>query len=93
MILEPPAAPVLRNRSPEGYSTMTGVMEESGRLPGRMKLLGQGTKPNALETPGMEKSFISLFMIMPVEMSIFLAREFKGTNQSQSPLLGFRTEG
>ena len=41
-------------------------MDERGRLPGRMKLAGEGTKPKALVEFGMEKSFISLFMMMPV---------------------------
>ena len=39
-----------------------GVHEERGRLPGRMKLASEGGKPNSFLTPGMEKSFISLFL-------------------------------
>lgn len=45
---------------------MMGVMDERGRLLGRMKLMGLGTKPNSLEVPGIEKSFISLFIMTPI---------------------------
>jgi hypothetical protein len=31
-----------------------------------MKFAGEGIKPKASDEPGMEKSFISLFMITPV---------------------------
>jgi hypothetical protein len=44
---------------------MTGVIEERGRLPGRIKLPENGTKPNALVTFGIEKSFISSFKMIP----------------------------
>lgn len=48
------------------------------RLPGRMKLAGEGMKPNALSVLGMEKSFISSFMITPVSgtMSLLPKRRF-----------------
>ena len=49
-----------------GAVTISGEIDDSGRAPGRMKFAGEGTKPNALEAFGMEKSFISLFMMMPV---------------------------
>jgi hypothetical protein len=42
-ILEPPAAPTTKYGWPSGLSTMTGVMDESGRLPARMKLDGLAT--------------------------------------------------
>lgn len=42
-----------------------GVMEERGRLKGRMKLFGEGGNPNALWVFGREKSFISLLRIIP----------------------------
>ena len=38
------------------------MIEESGLLPGRMKFASEGSKPNWLVTPGMEKSFISLLL-------------------------------
>lgn len=41
-------------------------MEESGRFPLRMKFEGDGTYPKALEVSGIEKSFISLFIMTPV---------------------------
>ena len=67
MIRLPPADPVAKYSEPlERNSTMVGEMEERGLLPGRMKFAGEGMKPNALEEFGMEKSFISLFIITPV---------------------------
>lgn len=65
MIREPPAAPTEIYNDPSGYSAMMGVIEERGLLPGRIKLIGDGTKPKALVTLGIEKSFISLFMMIP----------------------------
>lgn len=63
----PPADPVTRKSVPLARnSTIVGEMDERGRLPGRIKFEGEGTKPNALDWLGMEKSFISLFMITPV---------------------------
>ena len=41
-------------------------MDDSGRAPGFTKLLFMGKYPNAFDWPGMEKSFISLFMMTPV---------------------------
>ena len=41
-------------------------MEDNGRLPGLMKLAGEGIKPKALDLLGTEKSSISLFMMRPV---------------------------
>lgn len=65
MMREPPPAPsVARKRSPDGDAVVTiiGVQDDRGRLFGRMKLAGEGGKSNSLETPGMEKSFISLLL-------------------------------
>ena len=45
---------------------MVGVMEDTGRLPARMKLAGLGGKPKKLIKLGDEKSSISLFMMTPV---------------------------
>ena len=67
MILDPPAPPITAYNDPLSLnSRMTGLMDESGRLPGRMKLAGEGTKPKELFALGVEKSSISLFMMMPV---------------------------
>ena len=41
-------------------------MEESGLLPGLTKFAGDGAYPHSLELFGMLKSFISLFITMPV---------------------------
>lgn len=70
MIREPPAAPVEIYRDPSGYSAMTGVIDERGRLPGRMKFMGEGTKPKAFVTLGIEKSFISLFKMIPASFLV-----------------------
>lgn len=43
MMREPPAAPMARWRVWSGYSMMVGDMDESGRLPGRMKFAFDGT--------------------------------------------------
>ena len=45
-------------------------MDESGRFPGEIKLASVGIKPNAFEEFGIEKSFISLFMMIPVSGTI-----------------------
>lgn len=45
---------------------MVGEMEDRGRFPGLMKLEADGTYPKALTVLGIEKSFISLFMMIPV---------------------------
>ncbi|EZF98240.1 hypothetical protein H113_01934 [Trichophyton rubrum MR1459] len=66
IIWEPPAAPLTKYREPSGRVMMVGQMEESGRLPGRMKFDGEGLYPKELLCPGTEKSSISLFMMMPV---------------------------
>lgn len=62
MMRDPPAAPRTAARVPLGWAAMMGVMEERGRFKGRMKLASEGSKPNSLRTPGIEKSFISLFL-------------------------------
>jgi len=49
---------------------MTGVIDERGRLPGRMKFMGEGTNPKTLVTLGIEKSFISLFRMIPATLLI-----------------------
>jgi hypothetical protein len=54
----PPAAPTTKYRLPLEDSTMIGVMEDNGRLNGRMKFEGEGMKPKTLEELGTEKSFL-----------------------------------
>ena len=49
---------------------MKGLIDESGRLPGLMKFAGDGLKPKGFFPFGNEKSFISLFMMIPVMGSI-----------------------
>ena len=51
---------------PWSSNTMVGVMEESGRFPGAMKLAGEGGTPKEFTIPGVEKSSISLLNMMPV---------------------------
>lgn len=36
MMREPPAAPTAAKREPSALAAMTGVIDDSGRLPGRM---------------------------------------------------------
>ena len=50
---------------------MVGVMEDTGRLPARMKLAGLGGKPKKLIKLGDEKSSISLFMWYVLIATIF----------------------
>ncbi len=50
----------------DGMVTMVVEMDDTGRLPGRMKFCGDGAKPKALLTLGLLKSSIWLFMTMPV---------------------------
>jgi hypothetical protein len=74
MILEPPWPPIAKAiEFVPGFSTITGLMEDCGRFPARMKLFGDGSKPKKFVLPGMEKSFISLLSITPLSGSISLA--------------------
>lgn len=67
MILVPPEAPTTeRTLLVVALTTMVGVIEDNGRLPGLMKLAGLGGTPKALVTLGDEKSSISSFRMMPV---------------------------
>ncbi len=71
MMRLPPAEPTTKYRVLfDRNSTMVGDIDERGRFPGRMKLEGEGMKPKKLEELGIEKSFISLFMMTPVESTI-----------------------
>jgi hypothetical protein len=66
IILDPPAAPTVKNSvSLLVCSTITGLIDEKGRFPGAIKFAGEGMKPNALVVFGIEKSFISLFIMSP----------------------------
>ena len=67
VIRVPPAAPMTERTLPVDESTtMVGVMDDRGRLPGRMKLAGLGGTPKKFVVLGDEKSSISLFMMTPV---------------------------
>jgi len=49
MIRDPPAAPVAMMSWPVSKSsTMEEEMEDWGRFPGRIKLMGEAAKPNEL---------------------------------------------
>jgi len=94
MIREPPAAPTEIYREPSGYSMTTGVIEERGRLPGRMKFEGEGTKPNAFVTLGMEKSFISLLRMIPGSWSVIESTSGRmQTNRFQAQAPGIQKAG
>lgn len=66
VIFEPPADPAMKTTSPFSFKTITGHMDESGRLPGLMKLAGEGSRPNPFFFPGDAKSSIWSFNMMPV---------------------------
>lgn len=66
MIFDPPAAPKARTKSPFLSVITVGHIEDNGRLPGFIKLAGDGRNPKELMVPGVEKSSISLFTIIPV---------------------------
>jgi hypothetical protein len=71
IICEPPAAPIAKYRVLFSVKSMIiGVIEDNGRFPGTMKFAGEGRYPNALVSPGVEKSFISLFRMRPVRGKI-----------------------
>lgn len=60
VILDPPAAPVINRTFPESLLTIiAGLIEDIGRFPGLMKLLGDGGKLKSLVMFGDEKSSIS----------------------------------
>lgn len=44
-----------------------GAIDDKGFLPGWMKFAGEAEILNKFMVPGVEKSSISLFMIIPVE--------------------------
>lgn len=54
-------------------SMISGVMEDSGRFPGAMKLAGAGGRWSGVHFAGTEKSSISLFSTMPVDGDSTLA--------------------
>lgn len=56
MIRDPPADAWDRYIVPFGNSTMVGLIEDSGRACGLMKLAGAGGYPNAFVVLGMLKS-------------------------------------
>jgi hypothetical protein len=57
MIREPPAAPMVAKRVLLlEWVIINGLILESGRFPGRMKLASEGTYPKAFVVLGIEKS-------------------------------------
>ena len=62
----PPAAPVARRTLPASSRTRVGQVDDIGILPGAMKLLGEAGTPKKFNSPGVEKSSISLLKMMPV---------------------------
>ena len=67
MIFDPPEAPATILTFPFLSVIILGDIDDSGRFPGRMKLAGEGGYPKKLFLPGVEKSSISLFMMIPVD--------------------------
>ena len=66
VILIPPAPPIISWTSPFLSTIITGHIDDSGILPGAIKLAGDAGTPYEFTFPGVEKSSISSFMIMPV---------------------------
>src|ERR1700760_4269824 len=70
-IREPPAAPVMKyTELLDRCSTMTGVIDDSGRFLDATWLLMAGVKLNAFLWFGIEKSFSSSLRMIPVNGSI-----------------------
>ncbi len=62
---EPPGAPAVMNSLPS-FSTMVGVIDDSGRLPGAIAFASPWTRPNMFAVPGFDaKSSISLLSRKP----------------------------
>ena len=68
VIREPPDAPTTNLMVPSLLIAITGAMEDMGRFPGRMKLLGDGGRPKKFVALGCEKSSISLLNMIPVRL-------------------------
>lgn len=47
--------------------TIVGDIDDNGRFPARIKFASAGGNPNTSDSPGIEKSAISLFNKTPVE--------------------------
>ncbi len=56
---------------------MAGLMEDKGRFPGLMKLLGDGGRLKSLVMLGDEKSSISSLKMIPVEGDMILDPKLK----------------
>ena len=83
----PPAAPITERTVPSVLTTMVGVMEDKGRLPGLIKFAGLGGTPKAFVTLGEEKSSISSFKMMPVCSDVNPAPKLR--NNSNGPLYNY----
>lgn len=77
MILVPPALPITSFASPLLSTTIVGHIEESGCLPGAMKLEGDAGTPNEFTTPGVEKSSIESFRTIPVVLDLIFDPKLK----------------
>lgn len=71
VIFDPPADPMITSTSLFWSSKIVGAIDVTGNLPGLMKLLGDGGIPYEFGTPGVEKSSMMLFKIMPVLRECF----------------------
>ena len=67
MIFGPPLAPTTATTRCSLSTTTVGLMEETGRFPGRTILFSDGEMPWLFRILGYEKSSIWLLRIMPVE--------------------------
>lgn len=56
---------------------MAGHIEDCGRLNDWMKFAGDGGKLNPLDLPGVEKSSIWSFSMMPVRLDLILLPKLK----------------
>lgn len=59
---------------------MVGHIDDNAVFLGAIKLAGDGAKPKAFLTPGVEKSSIPSFRIMPVDLERNLQPNLKNNN-------------
>lgn len=78
MIFDPPAAPSTNSTFRSPSNKMVGHIEDSGILCGLMKFAGDGGIPYELFFPGIEKSSIPSFRIIPVRFEMILHPNLKG---------------
>lgn len=66
MIFVPPAAPTPNKKLPSQSVNIVGLIDDTGLLPGSMKLFFNGGDPLLFVLFGIEKSAIWLLKMMPV---------------------------